>query len=250
MPNYTKNYNLVKPLQEEFYDVDDFNQNADIIDAELKKNANNLTQVQEDIASHLADKIKHLDYAIASGTNTYSATIEGVDTLVEGMSIKVKFTNANTGPSTLNINGLGAKSIRKGNGNTLSSGNIKAGQILHLAYTGSVFQILGEGGEYGTATANDVRNTKTFGTEYGVIQGALDLSKLIPTNIRKGITIDGVIGSLTPLTNEKKWAIVTDVISEKATYSNGGSYVAGSVRFAGNYDHASGDYSNYGWVIE
>ena len=39
MPNYTKNYNLEKPLQEEFYNVDIFNANADIIDAELKKRA-------------------------------------------------------------------------------------------------------------------------------------------------------------------------------------------------------------------
>jgi len=61
------------------------------------------------------------------------------------MSIKVRFQNANTDVCTLNINGLGAKEIRKSNGNSLSAGNIKAGQILHLVYTGSVFQLLGEG---------------------------------------------------------------------------------------------------------
>lgn len=37
MPNYTTNYNLKKPLQEEFYNVDDFNGNADIVDTELAK---------------------------------------------------------------------------------------------------------------------------------------------------------------------------------------------------------------------
>ena len=39
MPNYTENYNLKKPLQEEFYNIDDHNGNMDIIDAELKKRA-------------------------------------------------------------------------------------------------------------------------------------------------------------------------------------------------------------------
>lgn len=39
MPNYTTNYNLKKPLQEEFYNVDDFNENADIIDTQLKSRA-------------------------------------------------------------------------------------------------------------------------------------------------------------------------------------------------------------------
>ncbi len=34
--NYTANYNLKKPLQNEYYNVDDFNDNADIIDAALK----------------------------------------------------------------------------------------------------------------------------------------------------------------------------------------------------------------------
>lgn len=39
MPNYTENYKLKKPLQEEFYNIDDHNGNMDIIDAELKKRA-------------------------------------------------------------------------------------------------------------------------------------------------------------------------------------------------------------------
>lgn len=34
--NYTENYNLKKPAQGDFYDVNDFNGNVDIIDAELK----------------------------------------------------------------------------------------------------------------------------------------------------------------------------------------------------------------------
>jgi len=32
---YTKNFGLKKPNQEDFYNVDDFNYNADIIDAQL-----------------------------------------------------------------------------------------------------------------------------------------------------------------------------------------------------------------------
>jgi hypothetical protein len=36
MANYTTNYNLKKPLQTEYYNVDDFNGNADILDAGLK----------------------------------------------------------------------------------------------------------------------------------------------------------------------------------------------------------------------
>ena len=35
--DHTLNFNLKKPGQDDFYDVDDFNQNAEIIDAELKR---------------------------------------------------------------------------------------------------------------------------------------------------------------------------------------------------------------------
>src|SRR5690606_721256 len=93
-----------------------------------KQNTNQeIGQVASDLAAHKADYMKHTSYAIATGTNSYAVNIDGVTSLVEGMSLKVKFQNANTGTATLNINGLGAKEIRKSNGNSLSAGNIKAG---------------------------------------------------------------------------------------------------------------------------
>lgn len=38
----TKNYNLNKPAPDDFYDVNDFNDNADLIDTELKHHENSL----------------------------------------------------------------------------------------------------------------------------------------------------------------------------------------------------------------
>ena len=37
MPKYTTHYKLKKPLQEEFYNIDDHNENMDIIDNKLKE---------------------------------------------------------------------------------------------------------------------------------------------------------------------------------------------------------------------
>jgi hypothetical protein len=166
-------------------------------------------------------------YAVATGTNNYLATISGY-TLGEGKTVRIKFANANTDESTLNINNLGDKAIQKGNGSALSSGNIKAGQICNLVYTGSVFQLLGEGGEYGTATASDVLQGKTIGTEDGLVEGTMvdrgtvtntittqggsytipsgyhsgsgkvtaTFSNLNAGNIKSGINIGGIIGEL------------------------------------------------------
>ena len=52
-------------------------------------------------------------YGIASGTNTYTVSIPNTPKLITGLKISVKFTNANTGTSSLNLNGLGAKPIIK-----------------------------------------------------------------------------------------------------------------------------------------
>lgn len=198
----TANLGLKKPEGTDVVNIDDLNYNSDKLDQEITyiKNGttkvttatnaeklgnevpayyakqSDLTTLQQEQAAHLADDVKHISYAPATGANSYAISVPGIENLTEGLSLKIKFTNANTGAATLNINGLGAKSIVKSNGTTLSNGNIKAGQITHLVYTGSVFQLLGEGGEYGTATAAEVLNGYTLGTENGIVNGSLSLT--------------------------------------------------------------------------
>lgn len=59
MPNTTTNYNLTKPLETERYDVQVFNNNADIIDAQMKSNF-----------EVLDTKITELEEAITNVINT------------------------------------------------------------------------------------------------------------------------------------------------------------------------------------
>lgn len=59
MPNQTTNYNLTKPLETERYDVQVFNNNADIIDAQMKSNFEVLNT-----------KITELEEAITNVINT------------------------------------------------------------------------------------------------------------------------------------------------------------------------------------
>jgi hypothetical protein len=79
----------------------------------------------------------------ASGTDTYAATIANVTGYNTNDGFIIKFTNANTGTATLNINGLGAKNIFKSVNVALSSGDIKAGQELVVVYDGVNFQAIG-----------------------------------------------------------------------------------------------------------
>jgi len=85
----------------------------------------------------------------ATGTNTYVSSITGVSSYgtpgTFGITVKLQFTNANTGAATININGIGAVAIQKkvsGTLTALSAGDIKAGDICTLSFTGTVFQLL------------------------------------------------------------------------------------------------------------
>lgn len=94
--------------------------------------------------------------ATASGTNTYTATITPAPTAYAAeQRFHIKFTNANTGAATINLNALGAKALTKNGATALASGDIAAGQVYIIIYDGTQFQLLGvagTGGGGGTAT--------------------------------------------------------------------------------------------------
>ena len=132
----------------------------------------------QDAKAYVNDLIKvGLLYGITTGSaNTYTLSVDSnviYGALFAGVRISFKVHVNNTGSSTLNVNNLGAKTIKKPNGNNLSAGNLKAGSVYTVVYDGTNFILQGEGGEYGTATASDVRSTKTIGTDAGLVSGSL-----------------------------------------------------------------------------
>ncbi|MEH7392386.1 phage tail protein [Bacillus sp. JJ1474] len=87
MPNKTTNFNLLKPGQDEFYNVNDQNTNMDTIDGILKalQDAINsgateqeLAQIRQDLATHLAEKATLLKSGHVQLTNNIDSTDEGV----------------------------------------------------------------------------------------------------------------------------------------------------------------------------
>lgn len=93
----------------------------------------------------------------ASGTDTYAATVSSTVTSYNvGQSFLVRFTNANTGAATLNINSIGAKSIKKNVSTALVAGDIQAGQEVLLKYDGTNLQIVGGSGSVADAISDGV----------------------------------------------------------------------------------------------
>lgn len=126
------------------------------------------------LAAHLADNVSHVHYGPDTGTaNAKVVTLSPVPAAyVEGMALAFKNAVLNTGAVTINVNGLGAKTILKSNGSALASGNLKANSIYTVRYNGTNFILQGEGGG-GTAAAADLRAGKTASVDLGDIVGSM-----------------------------------------------------------------------------
>jgi hypothetical protein len=58
-----------------------------------------------------------------------------------GMEVRIAVANRNTGATTINVNGLGAKAVVNTDGSPLVAGTLLAGQIAELVYDGAQFQL-------------------------------------------------------------------------------------------------------------
>lgn len=84
--------------------------------------------------------------ATGGSANAYTASISPTPSAyATGMRVIIKASFTNTGASTLNLNSLGAKNIRKeDNSIALASGEITSGYFYELLYDGTQFILLGE----------------------------------------------------------------------------------------------------------
>lgn len=78
MADQTINFNLKKPGQEDFYNVEDFNANADIVDAQLKI-LNDKTEAQTGSITTLQNELALLDEGLSnlSGSGRITETVKG-----------------------------------------------------------------------------------------------------------------------------------------------------------------------------
>ena len=184
----------------------------------------------------------------SGSANAYTITSDDVKALSEGLAISIKIHAASTAASTLNINGWGAKAIKKPGG--ADATNLKVG-IYTLRYDGANFILQGDGAS-GNATASDLILNKTATTDAGEIVGTMPdigpaeadtvnltsqnqeyviaygrhsglrkikaaISGLIASVIKAGATVGGITGTFTADAN----ASATDIITGKSAYVSG-----------------------------
>lgn len=107
-----------------------------------------------------AESVHYGECSTAAATAAKTVTVNGVTALTAGVSVRIKFTNAQTynGAPTLNVNGLGAKNIRRNGTTNAARYEWLAGEVLDLVYDGAAWQIV----DGGIATTTYYGQTKLY----------------------------------------------------------------------------------------
>lgn len=85
------------------------------------------------------------NYAADTGSaNAYAAAYSPAPALKAGLILYFKAAHANTGASTLAVNGGSAKAVTKAGTTALAGGEIAANQIVQVVYDGTEFQLISQ----------------------------------------------------------------------------------------------------------
>jgi hypothetical protein len=103
------------------------------------------------------------DYETSAGSaNAYTLSIDSaITSYAAGQVFKFNANFANTGSATLNVNTIGAKTLKKHHDVNLEAGDIESGQLVVVMYDGTNMQVLSQLGTY-ISTAD--KTTLTDGT--------------------------------------------------------------------------------------
>lgn len=122
------------------------------------------TALKKSMDDHLVDSLSHVFYCgSSSGVNAKVISNTAVKSYIEGLQVKFKNSDANTGNVTVNVNGLGTKKLLSFTGAELKSAELRANMVYNIVYNGTDFFLASGGVNTGDATAlsNDILSGKT-----------------------------------------------------------------------------------------
>jgi hypothetical protein len=140
-----------------------------------------------------------INYSAAGGTaGALTATLASAPTAyTDGMEVIIKSAYINPGATTINVNSLGIKDIRRFDGSALQEGDIGANQIITMRYNSSTgfFHISGSMGE-GTGTMA-LQNSTSVGITGGSIAGVTLTGGSFATHLADTTTAHGAVSAAT-----------------------------------------------------
>jgi len=158
--------------------------------------------------------------------DTYAVTMHQTPTAyVDGMSVVMRVANTNTGACTLNVNSLGAKNIKRQNGEAPEADDLEDGSIVELRYDedNDYFVIL-------SSSVAIVDEAQDWATKTGSAVSGTDYSSK-----------EHAVGTSVPTGSAKQWA------QGDMTGSDGGS-AKDWAQTAEDSEVTTGSYSAYHWA--
>lgn len=172
----------------------------------------NTTQLSRAITEYSLTAQAYVDGGIANAyvLSPINSNFEQPSSYLDGQKIRFKAGNTNTGASTVNVNGIGIKSIVDQSGSALPTGSIAVGQYYDLVYSSSadnfvlsVFDISGKADiDSPTFTGTPLAPTPSIGD---------DSTKIATTAFVKDVIVGG---------SGQTWQDVASERSLGVTYTN------------------------------
>ena len=123
-----------------------------------------ISQLAQDINNLISQGSGEVYAADGGGTDSYAITLVPAPTsYVTGAVYNFKANTANTGAASLNVNGLGAKTIKKNHDQDLEDNDIESGQIVTVAYDGTNFQMQSQIANVFASKSNVQKNELVYG---------------------------------------------------------------------------------------
>ena len=174
-----------------------------------------------------------------TGTDTYAGTATPTPTAyAAGNVFTFVVPNTNTGPATLNVNALGAKTISRDGSTALVAGDLVAGSEVVVVYDGTQFQVLNSNSKTNLHVSNNatVDNNVTVGNNATVTNalsaGSASLTTPLP------VTSGGIgVSTITGLVKGNGTSAVTAAVA-------GTDYAAPTSGTSILYGNGAGGFSN------
>lgn len=157
---------------------------------------------------------------VQDSTLTYLTTIAGTNTITAvapvlmsayatGQIFHFIAVGANTGAVTVNINAIGAKSLKRTDGSALVSGDIANGSAVQVLYDGTNFQLISDSNGFSETVSNLT------------VTGTTTATGLITANGGVSGALNGTLGATTPSTVAATTIEATSTIKGATTISVG-----------------------------
>ena len=187
-----------------------FNQLIALMRSAVRKSGITASNLDDDILSR-AIRSQGLNYAVAGGTANAITILPdpAFTSIVVGTPFRILIAAANTGPATLNVNGLGAAPIVTRSGAALAADDLQAGAIETVVWSGTAFMLAGLARSetvtsvalnYYVAPTGSDTNPGTAGAPFLTLQRAVDVGSRVRTIAGSAVNINVANGSYAPFT--------------------------------------------------